>query len=243
MNFLSLSALILLSLGSGSLLLTEPQVVRAASQIELPKAHLHHARELMGSHFENSPVRAATETLDLDSYVHLTVKRALPEDYKNQAPLIASTIIRESKRHGFDPIFLMAVIQNESSFRPKTRGSFGEIGLMQVKPTTAEWLAKRHQLPYESADSLLNPVTNIKLGAAYLGELRVKYQSESRLYLAAYNMGDRNVARALKARIKPRDYAFAVMNRYLKYYEGLKAELRREQRIKQSELAAVDFTL
>ncbi|MFX5793561.1 transglycosylase SLT domain-containing protein, partial [Acinetobacter baumannii] len=66
----------------------------------------------------------------------------------------------------------VAVIDTESSFRPNARGSHGEIGLMQLKPSTAQWIARRHGLPWWGPATLLDPAAIVRLGAAYLSDIR-----------------------------------------------------------------------
>jgi soluble lytic murein transglycosylase-like protein len=59
---------------------------------------------------------------------------------------------------------------------------------------------------------------NIRLGAAYLAQLRGEFNSHGRLYLAAYNMGSTNVQRALAKQIFPKEYPGRVMVRYMRFY-------------------------
>jgi soluble lytic murein transglycosylase-like protein len=56
-----------------------------------------------------------------------------------------------------------AVISVESNYRPNTRGSAGEIGLMQIKPATARMMGYSG-----SSSGLFDPETNIKYGMKYL---------------------------------------------------------------------------
>src|SRR5262249_54767825 len=49
-------------------------------------------------------------------------------------------IKQEAKRTGLDPALVDAVIKVESDYRPDTIGAAGEIGLMQVLPSTARLL-------------------------------------------------------------------------------------------------------
>ena len=133
--------------------------------------------------------------------------------------------MQESFRYGFDPIFLMAVIQNESSFQPGIVGTSGEVGLMQITPVTAEWIADKYGLAYKGRHYLFDPVNNIRIGAAYLSFLREKFDFNSRLYLSAYNMGISNVNRALDRDVLPQEYASRVLKRYVNFYREIKEHL------------------
>lgn len=187
----------------------------------------NHAKELLGKYYKKSVVKTGEEIAVLDEFLRDWTKHSLKEQWKKSAPLITKTIIQESDRYHFDPVFLMAVIQNESSFDPTVRGSFGEIGLMQLTPQTAEWITKKYSLPWRGKESLKDPVTNIRIGSAYLAYLREKFGNQSQLYLAAYNMGSTNVNRALAKQIWPKDYATRVIHRYLGFYTHLRDEFKK----------------
>lgn len=58
-----------------------------------------------------------------------------------------------------------AVVRVESAYRANARGSAGEIGLMQLKLSTARAMGYSG-----SAKGLYNPETNIRYGMKYLGE-------------------------------------------------------------------------
>src|SRR5690606_24025129 len=58
-----------------------------------------------------------------------------------------------------------AVITIESNYRPYSLGKAGEVGLMQIKPTTAELMGYSG-----STAGLFDPETNIKYGMKYLGK-------------------------------------------------------------------------
>ena len=180
-----------------------------------------HARELLGKHYRKSIVSRSAQVSDVSEFVHQRTEMRLKPRWKKQARLIAQTILNESEKYGFDPVFLMAVIENESSFKPETIGTFGEIGLMQILPDTGQWIARKFNIPYSGPQSLKNPVTNIILGSAYLSYLREKFDFHSQLYLAAYNMGSRNVSRALARQVMPREYPTRVMKRYVRFYTEL----------------------
>jgi soluble lytic murein transglycosylase-like protein len=96
------------------------------------------------------------------------------------------------------------------------RGSHGEIGLMQVLPKTAKWLAPQAGLPANF--DLREPVVNIRIGATYFAHLRQTFKHNGSRYIAAYNMGVVNVRRLLKVKTEPKVYPTRVLNNYAQIY-------------------------
>lgn len=186
-----------------------------------------HAQELLGKKYHRSVVKSGEKMSDVDGLIHNWVQSGLKKPYKRYAKALSATIAEESTKYGMDPVFLLAVIENESSFDTTVVGSHGEIGLMQITPETAKWVSEKFGVPYKGKNSLKNPMVNVRLGACYLAYLREKFDNQGHLYLAAYNMGSRNVYRALAKQVTPKIYSDRVMNRYLKFYAKLKAELQR----------------
>jgi soluble lytic murein transglycosylase-like protein len=84
------------------------------------------------------------------------------------APVLATPyqkiISRYAQNYGVPVKLATAVVRIESGFRPNMRGRAGEIGLMQVKLSTARGLGYKG-----SAKGLYNPDTNIRYGMMYLG--------------------------------------------------------------------------
>lgn len=183
-----------------------------------------HAKELLGRFYDKSPASKA-ENLDvLHLAIYSVVHNSLPKKYKNKSLEIASTIIEEAEKYQLDPVFLMAVIQTESSFNPAARGGIGEIGLMQLRPCTAEWISKRAKVNFKGNRTLLDPVQNIKLGAFYFHHLRSQFSGQASEYLAAYNMGATKVRRIIAENRKPRVYSMKVMTHYKQTYHKLIAK-------------------
>ena len=122
--------------------------------------------------------------------------------FKRQGDLSAiSPYDRIVKRHaaatGWDWRLISAVIYHESRFSPNAESHKGAVGLMQVVP-------RRH-----SADSLLDPETNIRVGTRYLAKLEKMFSPGSaspaesiQFALAAFNAGEGTVQRYI-------DYAAA----------------------------------
>ena len=192
------------------------------------ETRLSHAKELLGKYYERSAAAVDAELRELRDFVKGRIAAAFPHQPKRFRSKIYRTVLEESRRHGFDPIFLMAVIQNESSFKPAAKGKDGEIGLMQILPSTGRWIAESSGIPWKGKRTLQDPVLNIRIGATYLARLREKFE-HGRLYLSAYNMGPTHVRRALAKDIWPKAYASRVMNRYLRYYRGFSRELAATQ--------------
>lgn len=187
------------------------------------------ARELLGTYYNGSIAQKLEGEQNLNYLVYKKIVSAMSDDWKDKAPEITQTLIAESQRLELDPIFVLAVIQTESSFNTKARGTSGEIGLMQILPKTGEWIAKKYKIPWDGEKTLLDPVTNIKIGVAYFAHLRNEFESRAYHYLPAYNMGPKNMRRVSRTigsiapdgRVMKRDYAVRVMRNYANIYEQM----------------------
>jgi soluble lytic murein transglycosylase len=177
-----------------------------------------HARELMGTGYKKSMFEGSK---DIENTIFTVVKDKLPKAYKARANSIAKTIIEEAYKNQLDPYFVMAVISGESSFNPLAVGPVGEIGMMQIRPTTGEWMSKIVKSKFKGESTLRDPVENIKLGTAYLAWLRSKFEGHGQLYLAAYNMGPKSVKKAVSKNVFPKDYPIHVMKRYIAFYKDI----------------------
>jgi soluble lytic murein transglycosylase len=130
---------------------------------------------------------------------------------------ITNTIIAESNDAGVDPLFVLSVIQHESSFSNQTIGSHGEIGLMQVMPATAQWLAAQYGIIYHDRNDLFDPITNIQMGVSYISWLHHKFPKTKDL-ASAYNMGPKHLRKALNDKRRPLEYYSKVMKNYVAIY-------------------------
>lgn len=183
-----------------------------------------HAKELLGKHYKGSFAAQAESINAMHFSVFNDVYRSLPKAYKAKALDVSSTIIDEAAKYDFDPVFVMAVIKTESSFNPKAVGPVGEIGLMQLRAETAEWIAKLSGIDWRGREALRNPVYNVRLGVAYLHWLRSKFGASPNKYLSAYNLGAAKVKRMYASELKPREYSSRVMKNYKEIYLRLVAK-------------------
>jgi Transglycosylase SLT domain len=132
-----------------------------------------------------------------------------PRSQKTQFDdLIAETAIR----HKVDPLFLHAVIWQESRYRAFVVSHAGARGLMQIMPATGRSLGV-------STPNLTSAPHNVDAGARLLRKLYYKYNGNFDLVLAAYNAGEGAVAK-YGNRIPPyketQNYVKSVMARYYK---------------------------
>src|SRR5258708_35825984 len=56
---------------------------------------------------------------------------------------LGNALLIEAARAGYDPLFLLAVISVESGFRISVSSERGARGLLQLKPSTFEWISAR----------------------------------------------------------------------------------------------------
>lgn len=186
-------------------------------------SRVSHAKELLGKAYEDSDAQKIEGQDELNNIIHKKIRKSLPADWKKQSRQIAETVISESAKYSMDPIFVLAVIKTESKFNPTIVGRHGEIGLMQIKPSTAAWIAKKYKIQWDIQSNLQNPSANIQIGMAYIDYLRNKFKRKSIKYVAAYNMGPSNVQRLLAANIKPDQYNSKVMKNYRDFYSVMTA--------------------
>jgi soluble lytic murein transglycosylase len=109
-------------------------------------------------------------------------------------PLRHEDIIRQQAREkGLDPSLIAAVIYAESHFRDGQTSPAGALGLMQLTPATAHYIARKSGGTQFVVDDLATPQVNISYGAYYLRYLLRRYDGNEDLALAAYNAGEGNV--------------------------------------------------
>jgi len=110
------------------------------------------------------------------------------------SPDILRAVYTSADRHGLDREVWLRLVEHESSFRVRARSFRGAYGLAQVQLSTARTVD-----PDATVEDLLNPATNLELGAAYLERLLERY-GDLRLALAAYNAGPTKVDTDPRAR-------------------------------------------
>lgn len=94
-----------------------------------------------------------------------------------------------AEANGVSSALVASVIMHESKFSNDVHSPRGAIGLMQLMPETAEWIAGQLEDPEFSLQKLHEPEMNIRYGTWYLALLEREFDGNLVLTLAAYNAG------------------------------------------------------
>ena len=139
-------------------------------------------------------VRMAKIALNRDFPVeHYAYPRALPE----------FSAITDGQ--DVDTALIHALTRQESEFNPGIVSSAGAVGLMQLLPSTAKLVARRHNVDYVKYKLSADPAYNVSLGSAFLHQLISNYDGSYIMALAGYNAGPGRVNRWAKELGDPRD--------------------------------------
>jgi len=96
---------------------------------------------------------------------------------------------RFSAEYDLDPLFTLAVMRQESSFRSDAGSYAGAQGLMQIMPSTGASIAKQIGLAGYQDNMLTDPDINIQMGAYYLRQQLDSFDGNLVYCLGAYNGG------------------------------------------------------
>jgi len=172
---------------------------------------------------ESAPSAEAPQELSLKGQIAAVLVERAPNMHPVDRARVAGAIETAQRNHNVDPVLVLAVIHQESRFRADARGPGNSIGLMQVRPFVAADVARRHNIPWAGAKTLLDPAANVQIGACYLGEMLQMFHDPA-LAITAYNMGPTRVRRLVARGHNPRPaYLYSV----LKHVQALTSEIGR----------------
>lgn len=109
-------------------------------------------------------------------------------------------IIDTATKYSVPPKLIIAIIQNESSYRATATGAAGEQGYMQIHPINFEWLGEELGIT-----DFYNPEQNILAGTYLLSEICEKYETTNEI-LMCYNCGERGAKRLWEKGITETEY-------------------------------------
>ena len=104
-----------------------------------------------------------------------------------------------------EPHVAYAIARQESGFNPRARSGANAQGLMQVLPGTAKLVARKNGVAFDAARLLNDPVYNVQIGAAELGDVIDTYRGSYILAFVAYNAGRGRVRQWIERFGDPRD--------------------------------------
>ena len=150
-------------------------------------------------------------------------------------PMPFRELVRPAARQfGVEEALVYGVMQQESRFAPEASSVAGARGLMQIMPSTAQWLASELGWPSFDGAWLDEPQRNITMGTRYLRQLRGDLGGSELLAAAGYNagpgravawLGGREMEGAIYAESIPfdetREYVKRVMSASVHYAEQL----------------------
>jgi len=98
-------------------------------------------------------------------------------------------VLVEAAANHLDPLLIFALIRQESLFEPGVRSYAQAIGLMQIIPSTGEWIALRLGWKDFTPAHLMYPHLNVHFGTWFLVQGLNTFQGDIFAALAAYNSG------------------------------------------------------
>jgi peptidoglycan lytic transglycosylase len=112
-------------------------------------------------------------------------------------------ILSAAKARKLDPRFILALIRQESVFKPLAKSPAGARGLLQLTMDAAQKYGPGAGLNTLRENQLYQPETSITVGAEYLEHLVTLFPQMLEPIAASYNGGEDNVARWLQRAKRP----------------------------------------
>ncbi|MBX9766389.1 MAG: lytic transglycosylase domain-containing protein [Bdellovibrionales bacterium] len=174
-------------------------------------------------------LRVSEQNDDIEAYIKDYVTTKLSRlGFESQTETVLGAIFRSASKYQVDPLFIVSMIEQESQFNLKALGRHGEIGLLQIKPKTAEWAAKKLGLELISANDLWNPEINLDISVAYLKHLQTVFSRLPLSHLDAYNRGTGSVLKSQsRGEIEPTEYSRSIIQRLTRHYQVISNTLAR----------------
>lgn len=107
--------------------------------------------------------------------------------------LYRSEVAAAASEHRIEPAWIFGVMRRESAFIPNVVSHAGAVGLMQLMPRTASYVADLQKVANFTGD-LTDTDLNIDFGTFYLGHVRKRFDGHRALATASYNAGPNRVS-------------------------------------------------
>jgi len=135
-----------------------------------------------------------------DRAITTAVKAGLMDDITLRFPVaFRARVVTEAEKYNLDPSWIFGIMRQESAFMSDAKSSAGAMGLMQIMPETAKWLARKSKAALRDPSDAFHIEKNISLGARYLSDMLTSYRGNMILATAAYNGGPGRIKRWVAA--------------------------------------------
>jgi len=164
----------------------------------------------------------------------LALTSKLTEREKKALKPHLNLILQTAEAYQLDPIWMLSIIRTESSFKTHAVSPKNALGLMQIRPSTAQFIYELQKRPSKSVEDLMLPAENVELGAFYLKRLLYNFKFNFEHAMLAYNLGPNRFRQMLKEKelmdlnqwnyisSVDKNYRFFVSSFYGYYLEHLK---------------------
>lgn len=116
---------------------------------------------------------------------------------------------------GVEPALIFAVCEVESHFNPRALSPTGAVGIMQIMPSTGEWIASRLGVADYHEEDLYDPTVNVRFGTYYLSYLGNLFSEEWQI-IAGYNAGEGAVRSWIEGGLTEADVPYMETSSYLR---------------------------
>lgn len=125
---------------------------------------------------------------------YLAENPSAPKDFwRLNYPLPYADAVRSvANEYEVDPFLLWAIMRVESLYDPDATSLAGARGLLQILPSTQDWIEEKMEITLQPGDAYV-PEENIKLGGWYIKYLLEYFKNDLELAILAYNGGFTNV--------------------------------------------------
>lgn len=142
----------------------------------------------------------ARQANEPDRAINLADRTVQLHDLAQRFPTLhREALSAAAKQNAIDEALVYAIIRQESRFNADARSSAGAVGLMQLMPSTARWVARQIDVKPFRPDMLATPETNVQMGTYYLRRV-LDALGHPILATAAYNAGPGRARRWLDER-------------------------------------------
>lgn len=158
----------------------------------LPLEGLHEWRWAMRG-LDDRQLLAASQVAEeagvLDRALNAAERTVAEHDFSRRFPLpFREHLEPAAEDQDLDVAWVYGLVRQESAFISEVRSSAGAIGLMQLMPTTAKWIAGKANLRNYHTSQLAKVETNLLLGTLYLKRV-LDDLADPVMATAAYNAG------------------------------------------------------